>query len=102
MQTDDTKFLGEMSRIDKMFQNHRFEEALPLAQRMYENFSRKPLAHVTIAICHFELGNTDKALKVLRNASKQFPHELDIVLNLGMIEEELEEYDEVLKYFQNA
>src|SRR5271157_199771 len=91
-----------LERIDGLFQQGKFMEALPLSEDVLKKFPNFPISYITIAICHSELGKADLALDILRKAEILFPHENNVPMSLGFIEKEKKHYNQAIHYFQKA
>jgi len=86
--------------LNQLLDQAKYGKALPIAQRMAQQYPNNPSYPLAVATCQIHLGKLRPALGVLRKADMRFPNHVDILTNLGTVHQVLRDYENAEECFR--
>ena len=96
------KTILRLLAVQKLIEQRKFKQALPLAEELMHIYPDDPMVYSPVAICYSRIGDAKRSLDLLRTARQKFPKNYDILYYLAETLNQLEQYENSEKVYRDA
>lgn len=88
--------------LDNLLMKGEFKKVISNANKYIMEYPEQVFFYTILSIAYSQLGETQKALDILKNAEKNFSDNYELLFQMGKIYEDLADYESAVKYYYRS